>query len=95
MRSSQDYRRYAVECLELATTTNDPQTRSTLQHMAHVWLRLSERTDGAHRRNAADCLSLATTTADPQARVTLTRIAEDWLRLTGQTRDCGPAKTAE
>jgi hypothetical protein len=96
MRSSQDYRRYAAECQELANSINDPQARSTLHHMAGVWLRLAEQKDGAYRRNAADCMSLATTTDDPQTRVALARMAEDWLRLTDQEREASDLpKTAE
>ena len=96
MRSSQDYRRYAAECQELATSINDTQARSTLHHMAGVWRRLAEQKDGVYRRNAADCLSLATTTDDPQTRVALARMAEDWLRLTDEKREAGDiSKTAE
>ena len=96
MRSSQDYRRYAAECQELATSINDPQARSTLHHMARVWLRLAEQKDVVYRRNAANCLNLATATDDPQTRVTLARMAEDWLRLTDETREAGDtSKMAE
>jgi hypothetical protein len=95
MRSSQDYRRYAAECQELATSINDPQVRSTLHHMATVWLRLAEQRDGVYRRNAADCLSLATITDDPQTRLALARMGEDWLRLTDQEREGDTSKTAE
>jgi hypothetical protein len=96
MRSSQDYRRYAAECQELATSVSDPQVRSTLHHMAGVWLRLAEQKEGVYRRNAADCLSLATTTDDPQTRVALARMAEDWLRLADQEREADDtSKTAE
>jgi hypothetical protein len=96
MRSSQDYRRYAAECQELATSASDPQVRSTLLHMAAVWLRIAEQKEGVYRRNAADSLSLATATDDPQTRVALTRMAEDWLRLTDQEREADdPSKTAE
>ena len=42
MRQAQEYRRYAKECLELANTSRDPQTRTTLLHMAQVWLRLAQ-----------------------------------------------------
>jgi hypothetical protein len=41
-RSSQEYRRFARECLEMAQNTEDEQTRAVLLHMAQVWLRLAE-----------------------------------------------------
>jgi len=41
-RSSEEYRRFARECLEMAQTTEDEQTRLVLLHMAQVWLRLAE-----------------------------------------------------
>jgi hypothetical protein len=47
MTSSEDYRRYAVECLELAGSLHDPQARAMLAHMAQVWLRLADEKDDA------------------------------------------------
>jgi hypothetical protein len=41
-RSSEEYRRFARECLEMAQSTEDEQTRAVLLHMAQVWLRLAE-----------------------------------------------------
>ena len=38
---SDDYRRFAQECLELARTSDSPQTRAVLLKMAQVWLRLA------------------------------------------------------
>jgi hypothetical protein len=96
MRSSEDYRRYASECLKLATLATDPQSRSTFLHMAQVWRRLAEQRDGVYRRNAAECLDIATTTDDPHVRVTMARMAEDWLGLTDRKRDADdPSKTTE
>jgi len=36
-----EYRRYAAECLEMASVIHDPKARATLLHMAQVWLRLA------------------------------------------------------
>jgi hypothetical protein len=36
-------RRYAAECLELATATDNPQVRVALAHMAQDWLRLADQ----------------------------------------------------
>lgn len=44
-RRSEDYRRYAEECLRLGQTTDNQQTRATLLQMAQVWLRLAEQAE--------------------------------------------------
>jgi hypothetical protein len=44
-RRSDDYRRYAEECLRLGQTTDNPQTRATFLQMAQVWLRLAEQAE--------------------------------------------------
>ena len=36
-----EYRRYAAECLEMASALHDPKARAILLHMAQVWLRLA------------------------------------------------------
>ena len=41
MGRSDEYRRYAAECLEMASVVHDPKTRATLLQMAQVWLRLA------------------------------------------------------
>ena len=38
-----EYRRYAAECLEMASVVHDPKARATLLHMAQVWLRLASQ----------------------------------------------------
>jgi hypothetical protein len=45
MGRSEEYRRYAAECLEMASTLHDPKARATLLHMAQVWLRLAGQGD--------------------------------------------------
>jgi hypothetical protein len=37
------YRRYARECLEMASAVSDPRARASLLQMAQVWFRLAER----------------------------------------------------
>ena len=45
MGRSDKYRRYAAECLEMASVIHDPKARAALLQMAQVWLRLaSQRT---------------------------------------------------
>ena len=40
---SDEYRRYARECLEMASAISDPRARASLLQMAQVWLRLADR----------------------------------------------------
>jgi hypothetical protein len=41
MGRSDEYRRYAAECMEMASVFHDPKARATLLQMAQVWLRLA------------------------------------------------------
>src|SRR5262249_39627914 len=50
MGRSDEYRRYAAECLEMASVIHDPKARATLLHMAQVWLRLRGRGGTPRRR---------------------------------------------
>jgi hypothetical protein len=43
MGKSEEYRRFAEECMKLADTTKDEKTRATFLQMAQVWLRLAEQ----------------------------------------------------
>jgi len=45
METAQDYRRYAVECFELAAMARNPQNKSSLLAMAHAWLSLAALAD--------------------------------------------------
>ncbi len=49
MNRSDQYRRFAQECLEMARTSESEQTRVVLIQMAQVWFRLAEarETDNA------------------------------------------------
>src|SRR5262249_48381683 len=53
---SEQYRRFAQECLEMARTSEGDQTRTALIQMAQVWFRLAEarETDEADRRRDDD-----------------------------------------
>jgi hypothetical protein len=41
MATSEQYQRFAQECLEIARAAKDERARATLIHMAQVWLRLA------------------------------------------------------
>ena len=53
MGRSDEYRRYAAECLEMASVIHDPKARATLLLMAQVWLRLAGQR-GLHNAEEAD-----------------------------------------
>ncbi len=42
MTSSEKYRRFAQECLEMARTAKHDQARAILSQMAQVWFRLAQ-----------------------------------------------------
>lgn len=45
---SEQYRRFAEECVQIANGAKDPQSRAILLQMAQVWFRLAqERADAA------------------------------------------------
>jgi phage gp46-like protein len=43
MERAEEYRRFARECLEMASTVEDSQLRASLLQMAQVWLRLAQQ----------------------------------------------------
>lgn len=43
MGNSGRYRRYAAECLEMASVVQDAQIRATLLLMAQAWFRLADQ----------------------------------------------------
>lgn len=49
MGRSDDYRRYASECLEMANIVQDAKARASLLQMVQVWLRLAHRDDDKKR----------------------------------------------
>jgi hypothetical protein len=42
MGRAEQYRWFAVRCLEIARTTLDPQTKAAMLQMAQVWSRLAD-----------------------------------------------------
>jgi hypothetical protein len=53
-RTSEDYRRFAEECLKLGHTTDNQQTRAIFLQMAQAWLRLAERSENPNNGSAGD-----------------------------------------
>jgi hypothetical protein len=52
---SDQYRRFAQECLVLARNAEDERARASLLHMAQVWFRLSEeRVNETDERQSAE-----------------------------------------
>ena len=45
MGRSDNYRRYAEECLDMANAVRDAKSRASLVQMAQVWLRLAQKYD--------------------------------------------------
>jgi len=46
---SDEYRRYAAECLRAARDLAEPSTRGAMIDMARAWLRLAEQADSNSR----------------------------------------------
>jgi hypothetical protein len=57
MTGPDEYRRYARECLELASGLRVPRARAALHHMAQVWLRLAQDAENRARRPQEDEVS--------------------------------------
>jgi hypothetical protein len=51
---SDQYRRFAQECLEMARTSESEQTRVVLIQMARVWFRLAEAHESADGKTQRD-----------------------------------------
>ena len=45
MSRSDDYRRFAAECMKIASTAEDEQQRAIFVHMARTWLALAQKTE--------------------------------------------------
>jgi hypothetical protein len=48
---SEQYRRFAQDCLLLARAAEDQRARASLLHMAHVWFRLAEEHENEAEEN--------------------------------------------
>jgi len=44
------YREHAFECLQLANTSSEPETKAVLIDMAHAWVRLAELAKFSRRK---------------------------------------------
>ena len=51
MSRSDEYRRFAAECLKMAQTAEEEQNRATFLQMARVWFALAEREEARSSRN--------------------------------------------
>jgi len=51
MSHPEEYRRYARECLELASSARGQRARAALHHMARVWVRLAQEEEEARARS--------------------------------------------
>jgi len=45
MSRSDDYRRFAAECMKIASAAEDEQQRAIFVHMARTWLALAQKTE--------------------------------------------------
>lgn len=53
MGRSDNYRRYATECLDMANTVQDAKARASWLQMAQVWLRLAQKHDAQTKSHQA------------------------------------------
>jgi hypothetical protein len=53
LSKSEQYRRFARECLEMADVATDRRAQTLLIHMAQVWLRLAQEHEAVHEAPAA------------------------------------------
>jgi hypothetical protein len=54
MGRPEEYRRFARECLELASRSRVLRARATLHHMARVWLRLAQDAEDRSSKSPAE-----------------------------------------
>jgi hypothetical protein len=54
MPQTDNYRRFAQECLEISKTVQDERSRAVLIQMAQVWFRLAEE-KVSEGQNKSDC----------------------------------------
>jgi hypothetical protein len=55
MGRAEQYRWFAVRCLEIARTTLDPQTRAAMLQMAQVWSRLADEIESVGGEPSSGC----------------------------------------
>ena len=49
LSKSEQYRRFARECLEMAHEATDRRVQTLMSHMAQVWVRLAQGHEADHR----------------------------------------------
>lgn len=54
MGRSDDYRRFAAGCLDIARKTADQRARGALLQMARIWSRLAAEIESARRERPSD-----------------------------------------
>jgi hypothetical protein len=54
----QFYRQYSLDCLRLANTTSEPDTKAVLVDMAQAWLKLAEQAASFHSQKRYGHLTL-------------------------------------
>lgn len=52
MTKSEQYRRFARECLEMADEAMDRRVQSLMIHMAEVWVRLAQKYEAPQQHEA-------------------------------------------
>jgi hypothetical protein len=57
MGKPEEHRRYAQECLQLASALRVPRARAALHHMAQVWVRLAQDAENDNECSQKDALS--------------------------------------
>jgi hypothetical protein len=60
----QYYRQYAFDCLRLANTLSEPETKTVLVDMAQAWLRLAEQVHFLHRKSYGHLTLVSDTTRE-------------------------------
>jgi hypothetical protein len=58
----QYYRQYSFDCLQLANTTSNPETKAVLVDMAQAWLRLADQARSFRRKNYGHLTLVSDTT---------------------------------
>ncbi len=53
MQRSEEYRRFAQECLDMSRTTEDERSRALLIQMAQIWLRLAQGLEQTGKTDAS------------------------------------------
>lgn len=55
MGRAEQYRWFAVRCLEIARTTLDPKTKAAMLQMAQVWSRLADEIEFVGNEPSSGC----------------------------------------